>query len=355
MDALEALDAASRCDLDAYSKPQLRQLVAKAHELAARATNEIDARGCAFPGRLAPLVTQWLPLEDVGAALSSSKPWRATSEWAFQLVAARRGVAGAAGVPWRDVVKAAAAPRWTGEVLEEDTGRIVALGPDGAPDGYSSDTVGRELTMRGAKITGGNECDNDLVARGTPLRLGRRRAWRLHMTRLTEHHIVDAVGFVITDPAQREILLEYHVNSSGGQYNRNDQQWSREIQLLECDEDGETREEDLWAGDAQLELSVELTGEKFQRELAVVLADAEGRGIVGGTIDAAWTNDVFRAQFMDFARRCGWNDFRVALEDLCVAPFVRIYHDSTATVSRGSLAASTSPPRFSFPDGIGEE
>ena len=68
MDALEALDAASRCDLDAYSKPQLRQLVAKAHELAARATIEIDARGCAFPARLAPLVTQWLPLEDVGAA-----------------------------------------------------------------------------------------------------------------------------------------------------------------------------------------------------------------------------------------------------------------------------------------------
>ena len=68
MDALEALDAASRCDLDAYSKPQLRQLVAKAHELAARATNEINGRGCAFPGRLAPLVTQWLPLEDVGAA-----------------------------------------------------------------------------------------------------------------------------------------------------------------------------------------------------------------------------------------------------------------------------------------------
>ena len=89
MDALEALDAASRCNLDAYSKPQLRLLVAKAHELAARATNEINDRGCAFPARLAPLVTQWLPLEDVGAALSSNKQWRATSEWAFQLVAAR--------------------------------------------------------------------------------------------------------------------------------------------------------------------------------------------------------------------------------------------------------------------------
>ena len=96
MDALEALDAASRVDLDAYSKPQLRLLVAKAQELVERATNEINDRGCAFPARLAPLVTQWLPLEDVGAALSSSKQWRATSEWAFQLVAARSGVAGAA-------------------------------------------------------------------------------------------------------------------------------------------------------------------------------------------------------------------------------------------------------------------
>ena len=348
MDALEALDAASRCDLDAYSKPQLRQLVAKAHELAARATNEINGRGCAFPARLAPLVTQWLPLEDVGAALSSSKPWRATSEWAFQLVAARGGVAGAAGVPWRDVVRAAAAPRWTGEVLEEDTGRIVALGPDGAPDGYSSDTVGRELTMRGAKITGGNECDNDLVARGTPLRLGRRRAWRLHLTRTAG--IVDAVGFVITDPRQCQILLEYHVNSDGGRYGANNQPWSREIRVQE------EGEEDIWAEDAQLELSVELTGEKFQRELAVELSDAEGNGpIVGGTIDAAWTNDFFRSQFMDFARRCDWTDFHVALEDLYVAPCVRIWDDSTATVLRATSPANASPPRFSLPAGTGEE
>ena len=340
MDALEALDAASRCDLDAYSKPQLRQLVAKAHELAARATNEINDRGCAFPARLAPLVTQWLPLEDVGAALSSSKQWRATSEWAFQLVAARRGVAGAAGVPWRDVVKADAAPRWTGEV-DPDTGRIGILRPD------SGDSTGTRATMmRGAVITGGYSDDNDIMARGTPLRVGRRRAWRLHMTR--SDNIVDAVGFVITDPAQREILLAYHVNSSGCTYNEG-YQWQREIRLFDDDD-----EEDLWAEDATLELSVELTGEKFQRELAVVLSDAEGRGIVGGTIDASWTNDFFRGQFMDFARRCGWTDFRVALEDLYVAPFVRIYDESTATVLRATSPANASPPRFSFPAGIGE-
>ena len=341
MDALEALDAASRVDLDAYSKPQLRLLMAKAQELVERATNEINDRGCAFPARLAPLVTQWLPLEDVGAALSSSKPWRATSEWAFQLVAARSNVAGVAGVPWRDVVKADAAPRWTGEV-DPDTGRIGILRPD------SGDSTGTRATMmRGAVITGGYSDDNDIMARGTPLRVGRRRAWRLHMTR--SDNIVDAVGFVITDPAQREILLAYHVNSSGCTYNEG-YQWQREIRLFDDDD-----EEDLWAEDATLELSVELTGEKFQRELAVVLSDAEGRGIVGGTIDASWTNDFFRGQFMDFARRCGWTDFRVALEDLYVAPFVRIYDESTATVSRASNPANASPPRFSFPPGTGEE
>ena len=341
MDTLVALDAASRVDLDAYSKPQLRLLMAKAQELVERATNEINDRGCAFPARLAPLVTQWLPLEDVGAALASSKPWRATSEWAFQLVAARSGVAGAAGVPWRDVVKADAAPRWTGEV-DPDTGRIGILRPD------SGDSTGTRATMmRGAVITGGYSDDNDIMARGTPLRVGRRRAWRLHMTR--SDNIVDAVGFVITDPAQREILLAYHVNSSGCTYNEG-YQWQREIRLFDDDD-----EEDLWAEDATLELSVELTGEKFQRELAVVLSDAEGRGIVGGTIDASWTNDFFRGQFMDFARRCGWTDFRVALEDLYVAPFVRIYDESTATVARALNPALSSPPRFSFPDGIGEE
>jgi hypothetical protein len=340
MDALEALDAASRVDLDAYSKPQLRLLMAKAQELVERATNEINDRGCAFPARLAPLVTQWLPLEGVGAALSSSKQWRATSEWAFQLVAARSGVAGAAGVPWRDVVKADAAPRWTGEV-DPDTGRIGILRPD------SGDSTGTRATMmRGAVITGGYSDDNDIMARGTPLRVGRRRAWRLHMTR--SDNIVDAVGFVITDPAQREILLAYHVNSSGCTYNEG-YQWQREIRLFDDDD-----EEDLWAEDATLELSVELTGEKFQRELAVVLSDAEGRGIVGGTIDASWTNDFFRGQFMDFARRCGWTDFRVALEDLYVAPFVRIYDESTATVLRATSPANASPPRFSFPAGIGE-
>ena len=201
--------------------------------------------------------------------------------------------------------------------------------------------------MHGAKITGGYGDDNDLVARGTPLRVGRRRAWRLHVTR--KAGIVDAVGFVITDPAQREILLEYHVNSNGSVYNHESPPWQREI-APQNDDEGE-----LWAQDATLEVSVELTGEKFQREIAVVLSDADGHGIVGGTIDAAWTNDVFRAQFMDFARRCDWNDFRVALEDLYVAPFVRIYHDSTATVARASNPANASPPRFSFPAGTGEE
>ena len=50
MDALEALDAASRCDLDAYSKPQLRQLVAKAHELRRAPPTKLMREAARSPG-----------------------------------------------------------------------------------------------------------------------------------------------------------------------------------------------------------------------------------------------------------------------------------------------------------------
>ena len=68
-------------DVSNCSKPELRRLLAAASSIAARGRAEIEARPCTFPARLAPLVTQWLPLSDVGAALSCSGQWRDTSEW----------------------------------------------------------------------------------------------------------------------------------------------------------------------------------------------------------------------------------------------------------------------------------
>ena len=87
---IAALETFARdLDISNCSKPELRRLVAVASSIAARGRAEIEAQPCTFPARLAPLVTQWLPLSDVGAALSCSGQWRDTSEWAFQLVAAR--------------------------------------------------------------------------------------------------------------------------------------------------------------------------------------------------------------------------------------------------------------------------
>ena len=59
-------------DVSNCSKPELRRLLAAASSIAARGRAEIEARPCTFPARLAPLVLQWLPLSDVGAALSLS-------------------------------------------------------------------------------------------------------------------------------------------------------------------------------------------------------------------------------------------------------------------------------------------
>ena len=196
MDALEALDAASRVDLDAYSKPQLRLLMAKAQELVERATNEINDRGCAFPARLAPLVTQWLPLEDVGAALSCAKQWRATSGWAFQLVAAREGVAGEAGIPWKDVLILNRPPAWTGELVGRRNRGVLA-------------TI-TALAQRSSRVSFRDECmDRYFVGRGRPLGLKCRRAWRFDLSR--DIDISDA-----SFPARRKGSVSIRVFSDGG-------------------------------------------------------------------------------------------------------------------------------------------
>ena len=114
---IAALETYARdLDVSNCSKPELRRIVAAASSIAARGRAEIKARPCTFPARLAPLVLQWLPLSDVGAALSCSGQWRDTSEWAFQLVAARIGLAHERGVSWRENVKHRL--RWIGEASE---------------------------------------------------------------------------------------------------------------------------------------------------------------------------------------------------------------------------------------------
>lgn len=320
-DSLHALDALMRHDLAAYTKPQLRTLLARASSVAGRVKAEIDARPCAFPARLAPLVTQWLPLEDVGAALSCAKQWRATSGWAFQLVAAREGVAGEAGIPWKDVLILNRTPPWTGELVGRRNRGVSA-------------TI-TALAQRSSKVAvNGGQIDKYFVGRGRPLGLKCWRAWRFDLSR--DIDISDAIGFVITDPAQREILLEYHVNSTGGTYDHNDAVWSREL-LLDDDD------EDIWDhDDAKLELCVEFTGYGIEVEVSF---RKQERAIVGGAIPIA--TGLFEQQVADFARRCEqYRDGGWTLADLHVAPFVRIYDGSEVVLHGCCPRPHTLPPRF---------
>ena len=320
-DSLHALDALMRHDLAAYTKPQLRTLLARASSVAGRVKAEIDARPCAFPARLAPLVTQWLPLEDVGAALSCAKQWRATSEWAFQLVAAREGVAGEAGIPWKDVLILNRPPAWTGELVGRRNRGVLA-------------TI-TALAQRSSRVSFRDECmDRYFVGRGRPLGLKCRRAWRFDLSRDMDK--VDAVGFAITDPAQREVLLEYHVNSNGAGYDEySNAVWSREL-LLDDDDD-------IWDHeDATLELCLEFTGSAVEVELSFRKHE---RAIVGGAIPIA--TGLFAQQVADFARRCEqYRDGGWTLADLHVAPFVRIYDGSEVVLHGCCPRPHTLPPRF---------
>ena len=308
----EALDTASRrLDVSNFTKPELRKLVAVAAAIAARGQAELEARPCTFPARLAPLVTQWLRLADVGAALSCSSQWRGTSEWAFQLVAARIGLVREPGISWRDNVKHRL--HWTG-------------------------------VLTGVEWTGGATCtaysgDTYFVGSGVqfPSRGTRDIKWRVRMTRGDSKTTTDACRFVLLDSTRSQILLSYHWNSDGELY-EDDQfatPWMREYRL-HADDDLDYA--DIWGDDATLQISVEST--------LVSLGHNAGTLHIVVTLDLVETDGslsrlanlidyisyrIYPDEFNDFARRC---ERPQTPENLCVVPFVRIFEDSTATLSR---------------------
>lgn len=76
------------------TKPELRELAAAARALAASAEAEIAARPVVFPASLPPwLVMQWLPLDDVAAALRVASSWRGDAEQYFRIFAEHHSIA----------------------------------------------------------------------------------------------------------------------------------------------------------------------------------------------------------------------------------------------------------------------
>ena len=331
--SIEALETYARdLDVSNCSKPELRRIVAAASSIAARGRAEIEARPCTFPARLAPLVTQWLPLSDVGAALSCSGQWRDTSEWAFQLVAARIGLARERGVSWTETVKNRL--RWIGEARESGSVEV--------------ETSAVERTG------GGFTCTNDLndtyfVGSGFQIYVQDTRTvkWRVRMTRDDTTNPIDACGFALLDSARSQILISYHWNSDGQLYEGDQYRtpWMRESRVHNDDDD----DTDIFGTDATLQVTVCHTwyqdrpgdyADQVRNTLSIYgflhLVESDGSLTSLDWFHEDFSPHVYPDQTYDFFRRCGlyprWDTEEVC--DLCVVPFVRLVGKSTATLSR---------------------
>ena len=331
---IEALETYARdLEVDKCTKPELRRLAAAAASIAARSLAEIEARPCTFPARLAPLVTQWLPLSDVGAALSCSGQWRDTSEWAFQLVAARMCLAREPGVSWRENVKHRL--RWIGEA------RVTGSVDVGFAEGL---TIER---------TGGLTCTSDsdshdvyFVGSGfqMPVQGARTVEWRVRMRRVY-FNPTDACGFALLDSTRSQILLSYHWNSDGELYEGTGAApWMRERQVHDDDDDGK----DIFGTDATLQVTVRPTWSWYQHRgsarkntLRIIgylqLVESDGSLTRLDAFHIGVSSRGLPGQIYDFFQRCGglpnqWDSENVC--DLCIVPFVRLFGGSTATLSR---------------------
>ena len=325
-------------DVSNCSKPELRRLLAAASSIAARGRAEIEARPCTFPARLAPLVTQWLPLSDVGAALSCSGQWRDTSEWAFQLVAARIGLAHERGVSWRENVKHRL--RWIGEAREPGSVEVELARA-------LSWTTGGALTCTAPGYGSG---DTYFVGSGfrMPEQGARTVEWCVHMTRDDTTNPIDACGFALLDSTRRQILLSYHWNSDGQLYEGDQYQtpWMRERRVHDADDEDNP---DIFGTDATLQITVCHTwyqdrpgdyADQVKNTLSIYgflhLVESDGSLTSLDWFHEDFSPHVYPDQTYDFFRRCGlyprWDTEEVC--DLCVVPFVRLVGKSTATLSR---------------------
>ena len=328
---IAALETFARdLDVSNCSKPELRRLVAAAASIAARGRAEIEARPCTFPARLAPLVTQWLPLSDVGAALSCSGQWRDTSEWTFQLVAARMCLAREPGVSWRENVKHRL--RWIGEVRESGSVEV--------------ETSAVDRTGGGLTCTADSD---DVYYVGSGFRMPEQGAhtveWRVRMRRDDTTNPIDACGFALLDSTRSQILLSYHWNSDGQLYEGDQYRtpWMRESRVHNDDEEDYP---DIFGTDATLQVTVHPTWYQNRRGVSDIrnslniigrldLVESDGSLTRLDSFHAR-VNRSYAGQLDDFFRRCGqpnhWDRKEVC--NLCVVPFVRLFEQSTATLSR---------------------
>ena len=203
------------------------------------------------------------------------------------------------------------------------------------------------------RMGGGFTCTNDLndtyfVGSGFQIYVQDTRTvkWRVRMTRDDTTNPIDACGFALLDSTRSQILLSYHWNSDGDEYEGDQYRtpWMREHRVHDDNDD-----KDIFGTDATLQITVCHTwyqdrpgdyADQVKNTLSIYgflhLVESDGSLTSLDWFHEDFSPHVYPDQTYDFFRRCGlyprWDTEEVC--DLCVVPFVRLVGKSTATLSR---------------------
>mmetsp|Transcript_8563 Transcript_8563/g.25579 ORF Transcript_8563/g.25579 Transcript_8563/m.25579 type:complete len:315 (+) Transcript_8563:336-1280(+) len=282
-----------------------------------RACRDVVARGEAalkrrakFPTRIGPeLVLRYLALPDVSSALRASTAWSKSTDAAFHAIADDKALTRSSPEEsWRDLVQASVSLRWVaaGDHADDES-------PVPCSRGRFSSTYGH-LSLGGPSVTIEHPGrDTYVLGRGLPISCAQNCAqnWRLEMSK--EWDVTDGFGFAIihtraADSFQVQSAIIW--NSSGEIYM--DGRPGPEINWLTQ----RSLDEEVYEDNAKLEIRVR----NFRFLDSILHVELWRIGTDGSESDTP--------------ERLDSTQIVVGRQDLVIAPFVRIYEGSTATLSR---------------------
>ena len=303
--ALAKLRAVRATHVGDLSRDDLLAITKAGRELVAHAEAELERR-VRFPSRLAPdLVLRFLDVPSIGASLAVSAGWGKTAEGVFQSVAADLGVASIGeGKQWRDIVREQVSRRWVAARMVTN-----GLGEDIDDDFQSEEFEGLRLGM--TSVRGVDSEDTYVTGRGYPLRQGCERRWRVKLDK--DPSTIDAVGWCISSSfSSMTPLLACLWNSNGQEYDFT-YDWIHEPVFVEGN--------NFLIGvdrfrNHTLEVHVRFVNDSahtLRTELRIL------------------SEHVARAVRLQYTL-CGQDWADLARSDLVIAPMVRIYESSVATL-----------------------
>ena len=314
--------AVGQKDLEDYATSDLRTLASLARALAARAEQGIASRKPSFPSSLPPqLVLSWLPLRAAVSALRVSSAWRGAAEPLNRIIALRLGLTRPrTDIHWRDVVRTL--PSWARSLGPFELVWAVPQGPRTVTNRYNDQNV--HFLGRAVRVA-----PNSVAS------------FRIKMDRNGIHQ--DACGFAILSTTG-EIQTAYQwVNYTDEAYTFDHPSLAGKVETfhVESEEHPDAR---LWGQGDELSISVWNKAPRIHALLEHV--DRVDRTVhERGT----WYVTVQEENEIDVARSC---PALAGFQDIIVAPIVRLYSGSAATLIRPPKDPVR--PRDSWRPAVGE-